>query len=295
MDTSKVDLVGKTGLSVRDVFNISSSRLFGIYALDVENNEIIVLKATPEAETFFSQPEINWDDNIENVVKSFIAPQYRIALESIFSRNSVRSKFNSMEQHQEIVVERTDGRWNNISIIPLRVENGECKSALCTFVDITAVKKRSAEMEARMAAVKPSFQGMTKLFQLFAKENFEQIVKLDIDSGETSLLKFEGGEFSEVSLPRWNDFFERNFYGIHPADKDMVSQIFSVQNIKKMIPGDKKSCIYRGKVRSEKYSWYRTSLYLLEEEPSTVFALTFKAGDEIKNTFDVMKNLVREE
>ena len=294
MDTSKVDLVGKTGLSIRDVFNISSSRLFGIYALDVENDEITVLKATPEGEKFFTDSSMKWDDNIENVVNSFVAPQYRIALEAIFSRNSVRSKFNNLEQHQDIVVERSDGRWNNISLIPLRIENGECKSALCTFVDITAVKKRSAEMEARMAAVKPSFQGSSKLFQLFAKENFEQIVEFDIDSGETSLLKFEGGEFSEVSLPRWDDFFERNFYNIHPDDKDLVSQIFSIQSIKKMIPGDKKTCIYRGKVKSEEYSWYRTNLYLLEEEPSTVFALTYKAGDEIKNIFDVMKNLVRE-
>ena len=293
MDTSKGDLVGKTGLTIRDIFNISSSRLFAIYALDVENNEIIAIKTTPEVEKYFMEPSIKWDENIEEVVQAFIAPQYRIALEAFFSRNSVRVKFNTMGQHQEMVVERSDGKWNNINLIPLKVEKGECKAALCTFVDITAVKKRSAEMEARMAAVKPTFQGMNRLFLLFAKETFEQVVKFDIDSGETSLLKFEGGGVSEVSLPRWTDFFDKQFENIHEDDRGSVRSIITIQNIKKMIPGDKISCIYRAKKPGEDYVWYRTSLYLLEEEPTTVIVLSFKVGDELKNTFDYMKTLIK--
>ena len=293
MNITDNETIGKTGLTIKDIFDKSSSRLQSIFVLDVVNNNVIPLKISDTPGDLFKQPYFLWDENMNEVIDTLCATQYRAAAKMIYSRSFVKTKLFDMGQHSEMVVERTDGKWNNINLQPLKCEDGECKVALLSFVDITAVKKRSMNMENQMAAVKKDVTGMGRLFCIFAKENFSQVIKFDIITGEASRVSFENGEITEVPLQNWTIFFNKIFEMVHPDDLENVRNVFSVGRIKSLAPKEKISCIFRSKVSSEEYGWYRTTISVLEEEPTTAFAVSSEVSEELRSSFDFMKRLIK--
>lgn len=255
------------GTSVSEIIDKAAACFRGIYVMDIASNKVYAIKSINE-KYFYDEPvDYEWDGKFLSYVNAVFAAKYRAMALVTFDRTHLSKKFTESNQKYECVYELNNGEWNNVCFQPLKIENGECKCVLVTFSDISESKAKFDEMALQMERFHKGSKFSNWYFAQVSQDMYSQILKFDLLTGDTSKIIFEDNEPKEVPVMNWNTIHDQLIDSIHPKDLEIASNVFSVDRIKSMAPGEMLECTFRRYIEN-KYHWYNMTIHVSELEPS---------------------------